>query len=289
MLSDVFRRILGGITPIFRPLERRLIEHLVTLLPSEAAALFAQQVGAINLVQRLSKGTEVNCYPMKGGRPCHDPNHRFPCTDSEFRLAAISFYDPRTNSRNRAEFHASGGYFFSIWFDRSPAGVKHADEVVIETARLLGDSMRARRPPVLEELATGEAQLPAWVTDLIAERPHEPPRVFAPLSPEERAPFLQRIRCRLPADYLELVEGCEGFSCGGWAIMGLSEMYEIKLPGGRYYVIGEREGCGVVVIRTGDMTGQLLYAPFDVEALQAYGARLSEAIHQISLVTGDAV
>ena len=135
------------------PLERKLINALLDHLRPDAATILGHQLQAINLVQRFAGSREVNCYPMIGRKAI--PRSEEPVSVLqilEVLLATISFFDPQGNSRYSAEFYVCKGYFFSISFDRNPAGVTHADDVVIEGVSLHSDPMAARTPPDLVDI-----------------------------------------------------------------------------------------------------------------------------------------
>jgi hypothetical protein len=278
MLAEFLRGAFARLRPVFTPLERRLIEELVSRLKDDAAAILRRQIQMITFVQRLCSGREVNCYPMKSGRPFHDPNYRFPCADLDLRLGRISFYDPRDSCRYLAEFHLCEGFFFSIWFDRSPASAIRPEELVIEAVNLLADPMLARNPPALEEIPIGQADLPLWVLRLLVQMPQDPLRVFRALDREQRLLFMQKIDCGLPADYLQLTEKCEGFSAGRWTVMGLSQVHAVNAADAIYYVVAEEGGSHVLAIRRGDSTGALHRFSLEGERIETLKSSMEQAM-----------
>jgi len=63
----------------------------------------------------------------------------------------------------------------------------------------------------------------------------------------------------LPQDYLELITRCEGLVIGEWAVLGLSQTYEVVLPEGHCYVLADRMGKATLVIRAHANDELLIY------------------------------
>ncbi len=62
----------------------------------------------------------------------------------------------------------------------------------------------------------------------------------------------------MPADYLELVRVCEGFQIGDAVVLGLSEVREVRLSSGAYYILAERGG-GFLGVAEGEQEGRVVY------------------------------
>lgn len=82
--------------------------------------------------------------------------------------------------------------------------------------------------------------------------------MLPPLSDKEQQRRLQAIEAALPADYLELVRVCEGFQIGDAVVLGLSEVREVRLSSGAYYILAERGG-GFLGVAEGEQEGRVVY------------------------------
>jgi hypothetical protein len=237
---------------VFSPLESALLRELQTYLRSDAADLLDKQLQKINLVQRHADSREVCCYSMERGTISHDPRVQFPATDRELQLATITFSCPSSERQWVGKLFLVQGYFFSIVFDSPPKDIMQCDVPRIERVQLHCDPMRAGTQEITHHRAATTLQLPSWVSqisDSISQ-------IDEPLERENRDRILHRLNAKLPDDYLELMERCDGLVVDDWSIFGLSQIYEIHQPQGDYYVLAELHGYGVL---TADPRDGLLY------------------------------
>lgn len=240
-------------TSIFTPLERTLLGELRSRLRFEAAELFAQQLERINWVQRDADSREVCYYSLKKGAVHHDPRIQFPANVQELKLATMNFISPRHEKTWTANFFLVQGYFFSVVFDRNPQEIEDCDTLRIEQVQVHCDPMLVGLQDVETRRAMIPPQFPNWV-GLLSGQVSE---VYEPLEKGEKEVLLRHFGDRFPTDYLDLVECCEGLSVGNWSIFGLSQVYDIVLPEGDYYVLAELHGCGVLAVDPRD--GSLYY------------------------------
>ena len=238
----------------FTPLERALLSELQLRLRPDAAELLARQLQRINLIQRHSNSREVCCYPMKRGVVFHEPMLQFPRKDRELRLATIVFSCPSCERIWTAKFFVVHGYFFSIVFDRNPKEIRDCAILNIEQVQIHYDPMQASSQAAEVAPATSLPTLPNWISFLLEHGPIY--NVNSPLNYEQREAIIYQFNVRFPADYLELVERCDGLIVGDWSIFGLSEIYEIHLPQGDYIVLAELHGYGALLF---DSRDELLY------------------------------
>jgi hypothetical protein len=70
-------------------LEKMILDYVKEHLDINLRELWDQQVGAINKVQRLPEGIEVNFYRMKNGHPSFDENLAFPNKAIELLIAVV--------------------------------------------------------------------------------------------------------------------------------------------------------------------------------------------------------
>jgi hypothetical protein len=81
--------------------------------------LWDKQVGAINKVQRLPDGVEVNFYRMKGGRPTFVPEIAFPNMTEELQLAKVEVKLSTPAQKLVARVWCVKGFLFSIEYEGS--------------------------------------------------------------------------------------------------------------------------------------------------------------------------
>jgi hypothetical protein len=75
--------------------------------------------------------------------------------------------------------------------------------------------------------------------------------------------LISRLPVSLPSDYLQIVEQCEGFEIDDVSVSGLSQVYEIVLPDGNYYVLTIVGDRGVIAIRADRNDTALYFLDYD--------------------------
>lgn len=108
-LSELEKLILGCV-------RERLADPIVTL--------WDKQVDAINKVQRLPDGVEVDFYRLKGGRPSFDEKLSFPNKTTELLIANV-WVELANTGKLTAKVWCVRGFLFSIEYDGS---IKYLDE-----------------------------------------------------------------------------------------------------------------------------------------------------------------
>lgn len=99
-------------------LETIVLESVRSCLDSCIAELWDQQVRAINKVQRLPEGVEVNFYRMKNGRPSFDEGLAFPNKAVELLVAKVKLELPNMGKLT-ANVWCVKGFVFSIEYEGS--------------------------------------------------------------------------------------------------------------------------------------------------------------------------
>ena len=102
---------------LFKPHEMSIIRSFKDSLNGELLTAVDDQISAIRVVQRLSKGCDVNCYSRKWlfGRP--GKLRCAPINLSVLELLAASFWSSKTSKYPYAAVWFIEGRFFSIEFD----------------------------------------------------------------------------------------------------------------------------------------------------------------------------
>jgi len=116
---DLFRRQ----SEKFYPFERRILEQVKSKLHSEASQLFQRQIDAVNKIQRLADGKEVNLYHIVKGVPEFDLANRFPeLSENESLLARVRIANSCGSATLNCEVWLVDGRLFSLEFNRAPKG-----------------------------------------------------------------------------------------------------------------------------------------------------------------------
>jgi hypothetical protein len=106
--------------------------------------LWDKQIQAINKVQRLPDGVEVNFYRMKNGRPTFEVDLAFPNKTEELQLAKAEIKLTNTSQKLVVRVWCVNGFLFMIDYEGSvkyfeeAAGVNEQSGLVI-TCELIAD------------------------------------------------------------------------------------------------------------------------------------------------------
>ena len=117
-MKSFFAKLFGASSRLC-DLESLVLDCVRKHLDAGIAALWSKQVQAINKVQRLPEGVEVNFYRMKNGRPSFDEELAFPNKTKELRVARVQIGLPNVQSRLTASVWCVKGFLFSIEYDGS--------------------------------------------------------------------------------------------------------------------------------------------------------------------------
>jgi hypothetical protein len=229
------------------PFEISAVEEVIKRLPEESGSQLRKQVGAINKVQRLTKGKEVNLYRIRLGKPSFDDGLKFTGTNDEALLATVSLTDPSgSKARLKAELWLVGGWLFSLLFNKPPkeffAGSHiHTVQPMIADVKIWFDPMH------LNNTIQQETSIPlgGWLADW--QENEKVSGLRTPLTSDERKAALERIDAVLPADYVDMLSQTNGLTVGEWVIHGAAKVRKIVTTGTSYYVLGETRDCGLVV------------------------------------------
>lgn len=99
----------------FSEYERLVLDAVAEHLPPGIAERFVRRVQAVNLVQRLDGGREVNCYAMQNGRAVLDSGTRVDASTGE-RILARFRIDGTPQASNAGQVWLVDGNLFSIEF-----------------------------------------------------------------------------------------------------------------------------------------------------------------------------
>ena len=105
---------LFGASSRLSDLERQILDCVRARLDERVLPLWDKQVQAINKVQRLPEGVEVNFYRMKRGRPVLDPELAFPNKTEELQLAKVEVKLANAPQKLVALVWSVNGFLFMI-------------------------------------------------------------------------------------------------------------------------------------------------------------------------------
>jgi len=151
------------------------------------------------------------------------------------------------------------GHLFSIEYSKDVRRIRRREDVEILSVQLHSDPMQPATPPPELQVVTdlnSLAPLKGWLADWVAE--HGVMEIVSPLNPKEREALLRQRRLRLPADYLELLEQCDGFSSQEHAVLGVASTYEVSIEEEVYWLLAERGGA-FIVAKEGDTQPRVYY------------------------------
>lgn len=206
----LLRRLLYGGSRRLRAYEERCLETFSAALPPEAARILQAQLTAIDFIQRFSKDKLVVLHlnVEKKNVPVF-PNQAPELYAGRLWLTAIE-----ATHRITCDLVTHRGRLSSLEFSEPP--------------RLLTDQqVRCERAELLQPLLQKQEGAPSpshWV-------PHgrfleglrgrvEITQVEPPVQVEQLRRFLRRVGSVVPGDYTELLSETDGFSAGGWRVLG---------------------------------------------------------------------
>ena len=101
-------------------LEKLVLESVRNHLDANTASLWTKQLQAINKIQRLPEGVEVNFYRMKNGHVSFDDDWAFANKTDELLVATVQIGLPNVRKALMADVWCVKGFLFSIEYNGSP-------------------------------------------------------------------------------------------------------------------------------------------------------------------------
>lgn len=117
-MTSLLSRLLGAGSRLSEA-EKLVLGCVRDRLDPSIAARWDQQVRAINKIQRLPEGVEVNFYRMKQGRPSFDGALAFPNKANELLVAKVRLKLPDVGHEIVASVWSIKGFVFSIEYSSS--------------------------------------------------------------------------------------------------------------------------------------------------------------------------
>jgi hypothetical protein len=113
MIKSFFSKLFG-FGSNFSHLDRLVLGSIRRELDPSIGALWDRQVDAINKIQRLPGGVEVNFYRLKNGRPSFESEIAFPNRTLEILIATLNIRHPNISDQVHAKVWSVRGFLFSI-------------------------------------------------------------------------------------------------------------------------------------------------------------------------------
>jgi hypothetical protein len=120
MLTSFLAALLGR-KPHFSTLERLILDCIKRHLDARTADLWDRQAQAVNRIQRLPGGVEVNFYRMQKGRPYSDSRLAFTNKAPELLVATVCIETPDFQQELNAKAWCVKGFLFSIEYEGNAA------------------------------------------------------------------------------------------------------------------------------------------------------------------------
>lgn len=117
-LRSLFANLFGSRSQLTE-IEQLVLDCVRNRLTPHLQRLFDGQMQAVNKVQRLPDGVEVDFYRMQNGRPAFDERLAFPNKTQELSVAVVLIEIPALHKRLTAKVWCVNGFIFSIEFDGS--------------------------------------------------------------------------------------------------------------------------------------------------------------------------
>jgi hypothetical protein len=108
------------------PLEKLVLGCVREHLSGAMAIVWDKQIEAINKVQRLPEGAEVDFYRMRNGRPTFDEELSFPNRTAELHVSEVKL-EISDLAELTADIWCVNGFLFSIEYE---GGVQYFDEAI---------------------------------------------------------------------------------------------------------------------------------------------------------------
>ncbi len=128
------------------PFEIGILDNVLSRVSDLARHKLNLQIDAVNKVQRINDGKEVNLYRMRFGKAIFDEHLRFPNAPDEMLLASAKIKLPHEDATLKVNVWMAEGRLFSLEYSCSPVrffGSVNLTEVrpEIVEVNILGDPL----------------------------------------------------------------------------------------------------------------------------------------------------
>lgn len=259
---------------VVAPLDRQVLNTVRSQLSPEAQVIWDEQVSKLGRCQ-IILGTEVEYWYRRGESPRSYPHYE----REERRLATVCFRCDGVDYKARV--YLVEGRLFSIHYSNDVRRIRQREDVDVLSVQMHSDPMQATTPPPEQQAVTdvGSFRLfKGWVAEWVDR--YGILEILTPISTEERESLLSQRRLRLPTDYLELLEQCDGFSSSECSVFGVTSMYEVGIGEEVYWLLAERGGA-FIVAKEGDSQPRVYYIHHEYREPTAEFTSFREALEYL--------
>ena len=261
-------------------LESALLAAINDVMAPAAKAILQRQIASIGSVDRDSSGRETG---FRRKQPEAEKAPLFPHRVKQARLASVTFMLPGVRKPHMAELRLDAGRLAVIAYTPPVSHIDQKQTPQVERIVWHCDPMQDVIPPVLQRVTASAVNLPDWLKTLSAQA--KMADINAPLSDADRKRIIQSIASVLPEDYRDLTDRCEGFLIGHCAVLGLSEVYEVSLPDGNYYILADIAGEAALAVRSHAESGEIFLCPYNGDDPIDRGSSFADALKTVILGT----
>ncbi len=260
------RTLFNWLVPPLRPVEERILSAVEAKLGPSLGELFRAQKQRINYVQRRVGGCEVGLYVISAGRVVHDRAIRLPMAGREWRLARARL--GKNGASWVATVHIVDGQVSSIEYDSPPPAEVAGVSVEVE---IFEPPLQAAQPSDLVPT------LPEWLQRYAHHFGIN--SIDPPLKASDRAAILKQFETKLPLDYSDFLEQCNGVQIGPLSLAGITEAYESRTDDGEYIVLGQINGKGAVAVRKPGPTA--VFVDYEDNSITEFGESVRSVIEHV--------
>lgn len=279
-MPSIIDLLLGRESRLY-PFEVSAIEAVINRLDRRSGARLRQQIEAINKVQRLTGGKEVNLYRMSHGKAIFDDGLRFSGVEEEKLLASVSLVPSVGNKTPlKIELWLANGRLFSLLFNKKPKEFFSGDQLRAVQPRIV-DVKICFDPMLPSENVRAEAKvsLGGWLE--VLQKKGLVSEINIPMKTQKRVEALECINAVPPADYVDLLSQTDGAKIGEYIILGSEKIRKIVLPDENYYVLVDVGTNGGLVIKESGQDGELYLLKYEDGSLCPMGISLRNAVERM--------
>ena len=224
ILRRLLDKLMYGGSARLRPYEEMCLKEAQAHVSGPAAAVFDEQVRAIQYVQRFSNEKLTVLFFLKKEREIQLFANRAP----ELRVGRLTI-EGVSGKKIRCHVVCHEGRLSTLEFSRPPRPE-------------LSAGARVAAVEILEDLLAVEETRPAREGDMVRRLREAVPlsNIVGPAAEERLARFPELVSAPLPEDYAALLRETDGFVAHGWEFLG-TRGRRLVLPDATLYVTAEDE------------------------------------------------
>lgn len=231
----------------FRKYEKSILKSIESELENRAQKLFRAQLNQVNKVVRSNSDKEVNMYRMKRGKPSFDKEIQFALDLPEVKLAEVKIEykndDKRISLKKlTAELWIVNGYIFSLTFNISPKFLKKEPFEITEIIILENPLKKIE----LITIKVEHSYVEKWLKDVLVD--FEIKKLFAPFPEEIHKKRTKEFECKLPSDWIELMNYCNGFELEQCSVYGFYNMRQVVTNDTELLILTEGYGSKILSV-----------------------------------------